>query len=258
VLLALASFGIVIVIASPSRADPGDACVSSYEDAQRAKQAGELVRSEANLRLCLGACPTALAADCERWLGDVANGIARVTLEAQFADGRSAAGVTLTVDGIARALDVALELDPGPHQLHLDGATIVPKTETWTATAGMTARHVLLVKARPSTGGVTPTEREPPSVLGPVVLGGAGLLALATAGVLTIIGHLDVSDMRDTCAPDCDPQRVDRVRAMWTAGGILAAAGGATLIGSGVWLGLTLAPPIGDEARAVGNVTIAF
>jgi hypothetical protein len=85
----------------------------------------------------------------------------------------------------------------------------------------------------------SPPDEGPPT--GAFVLGGVGAAALVTAGILSIVGWVEASDMRDTCAPGaggvgCSPDRVDRVRARWIAGGILAGVGGAAMIGGGVWL----------------------
>jgi hypothetical protein len=245
----------LLAIAPAARADPGDSCVTSYEEAQQAKKAGELVRSKANLRLCMGACPRALAGDCEAWLGEVSKSIATLTIHARAADGAPLGAAELAIDGVSRPLDQPLELDPGPHRVHVEGRGLVARTETLTLEAGATVEHAVVIERG---GGSATVEREAPSLVGPLVLGGGGLLLLAGAGVLSLIGHLDVSDMRDTCAPSCDVDRVDAVRAMWTAGGVLAAVGGAAVIGSGVWLGIAVTPPGTADARATGELTIAF
>lgn len=232
-------------------ADPGDACVTSYETAQQAQKKGELVRAKANLRMCTAACPAALAADCERWLGDVKRSLAYLSVAARDESGRKLLA-RLTVDGAERGLDQPLELDPGAHRVELTLAGYVSISTSIDVRAGQSDSRSFTMRP----GASAPLATEEPSVLGPVLVGSAGLLTLVVAGALTLVGHLDVSEMRDTCAPRCERDRVDQVERYWTAGGVLAGVGGAAVVASGVWLGITLTPP-SDGAVNVG-MTVRF
>lgn len=233
-------------------ADPGDTCVSSYEEAQRARKAEELVRSKANLRLCLSACPQALANDCKGWLDDVDHKVAHLRVDVDGKGGAQVTAPVLEVDGATRSLAGPVELDPGKHRVVVKASGFVSHVETVELAPGSTvARNVTLERGESVTGS------ESPNLLAPMLLGGGGLLALAAGGVLSIVGHLDVSDMRSSCAPDCAQHRVDSVQTLWIAGGVLAGVGGAALIGSGVWLGVTLAPP-GSAKESGATVTWRF
>lgn len=237
-------------------ADPGDACVTSYEGAQQARKRGELVRSKAELRLCMGACPGELSKDCERWLGEIDGRLSRLTVAVRSRNGDPIAGDKLFVDGVERPAGQAFELDPGRHELRAEAPGHVRRTDVVELTAGSrTTRTIMLDR------GATGSD-EPPSLVGPLTLGGAGLVALTVAAGLAIAGHLDVSDMRDEqsgCAPSCSADRVDRVRDLWTAGAVLAGAGGAAVIGASIWLGFEVsAGPSAPAAAAVSAPDLRF
>jgi hypothetical protein len=90
--------------------------------------------------------------------------------------------------------------------------------------------------------------------VGPFVLGGVGLVALGAAGVLAIVGHVNVADLREECAPTCAARRVDAVRDQWTVAGILAGAGGAIVVGAVIWLAVDVADsPVDDGAEQAGR-----
>ena len=234
-------------------ADPGDACVTSYETAQQAHKNGELVRAKANLRMCTAACPAALAADCDRWLGEVKRSLAYLTIAARDEAGQKLLA-RLTVDSAERGLEQPLELDPGKHQIEITLAGYVSISTSVDVRAGQSDSRSFTLRR----GATPPPAADDGSVLGPVLLGSGGLLTLVVAGALTLVGHLDVSEMRDSCAPRCERERVDRVEQYWTAGGVLAGVGGAALITSGVWLGLTLAPPASDGSATDVGVSMRF
>jgi hypothetical protein len=230
-------------------ADPGDACVTSYEGAQRARREGALVRSKADLRLCLGACPTELAKDCSAWLDDVDRRIARLTLHARGAGGEPVANLRVLVDGVERPAGEALEVDPGARVIRIEASSHRARTMTIDLAEGQgLAKTVSLERESSPSGGA-------PSLVGPVTLGGVGLAALTAAAALAIVGHLDVSDMRGEqgCAPACPQSLVDQVRDLWTAGAVLAGAGGGAVVGASIWLGIELSPSGPPAPGSMGN-----
>lgn len=234
-------------------ADPGDACVTSYETAQQAHKNGELVRAKANLRMCTAACPAALAADCERWIGDVKRSLSYLTVAARDEAGNKLLA-RLTVDSAERGLEQPLELDPGKHRIDITLRGYQPISTSIDVRAGASDSRSFTMRVASN----APPIADDPSLLGPVLLGSAGLLTLLAAGALTLVGHLDVAEMRDTCAPRCDRERVDRVGQFWTAGGVLAGVGGAAVVASSVWLGITLTPKATDGAATNAGVTVGF
>jgi len=218
-------------------ADPGDACVTSYEEAQQARNAGELVRSKANLRLCMKSCPQALVRDCDGWLQDVQRNIGHLDLRVEGAGGPPLRNARLTIDGVPRSFNERIEIDPGGHDVRVEAEERQPAALRIEVAPGATIQHTVRLAA---SGGPNSRARPEPALAGPLTLGIAGLVVLTVAGALTIAGHVDVSKMRHSCAPTCSDHRVETVRSLWTASGILAGAGGAALVASGVWLGLEL------------------
>jgi hypothetical protein len=206
--------------------------------------------------MCTAACPAALTADCERWLGEVKRSLAYLTIAARDEAGNKLLA-RLTVDSAERGLEQPLELDPGKHQIDISLAGYTSISTSIDVRAGQSDSRSFTLRLDPK--GSTAPGKESPSALGPALLGGAGLLTLVVAGALTLVGHLDVSEMRDSCAPRCARERVERVEQYWTAGGVLAGVGGGAVVASGVWLGLALSPPAGSAPEAARlQVTVAF
>lgn len=210
--------------------------MSSYEGAQQSRKDGALVRSKANLRLCISSCPTALAADCQSWMSEVETAIARIQIEVRDERGQVIPGVVTILDGVGRTSGEIVELDPGPHDIEASAPGFTSSKRRIEVKAGTSTTPRLVLEPQRLASG------QSSGLLGPLLLGGGGLLALGVGGILALVGHLEVSDMRDSCAPGCPQDRVDDVTTLWTAAGVLAGLGGATAIASGVWLGLTLAP----------------
>lgn len=210
------------------------------------------MRSKANLRLCLSACPQALADDCKAWLDDVDRKVAHLRVEVDGKGGARVAAPVVEVDGAPRSLAGPIELDPGKHRVVIKASGFTSHVETVELAPGSTVARSVTLESSASDG-----DSAAPSLLGPLLLGGGGLLALAAGGVLSLVGHLDVSDMRSSCAPTCAQGRVDTVETLWIAGGVAAGVGGAVLIGSGVWLGVTLAPP-GASKESGATITWRF
>ncbi len=234
--------GLTSLSPSAAFADPGDACVSSYEGAQAARKSGELVRSKAELRLCLGACPAALAGDCKNWLDEIGGQLTELSVRVIGPESRPLVGARVFVDGVERRAGAPIELDPGRHELRAESDGYAPRTEAIALAPGARASRVITLDR----AGTAPARE--PNLAGPIALGTGGLVALTVAAALAIAGHVDVSAMRSSCAPRCAPDRVDMVENLWTAGGIVAGAGGAALVGATIWLGLTLSPPAAAPA----------
>ncbi len=193
------------------------------------------MKSKAELRLCLGACPGLLATDCRRWLAEVEASLGRLTVRAVDSSGAAVEGARVLVDGVERPVGVGFEIDPGAHHLRVEAPGFEVGSGRAEIAAGQTSTSTIRLQPVATASAV--------DLAPPMVLGGVGVGALLAAGALSLAGHLDVSDMRSDsggCAPRCPEDRVDQVRAMWIAGGVLAGLGGAALVGAGAWLGVAL------------------
>jgi hypothetical protein len=70
---------------------------------------------------------------------------------------------------------------------------------------------------------------------GALILGGTGVAALATGGVLVFLTTRHFSDLRSDCGTSCDPARWEGQRTTQIVGDTLLAVGGAALVLAAVW-----------------------
>lgn len=227
---------VVATAAAPSLAGEGDTCVTAYEGAQQRMREGRLVRARAELDLCLGSCPAALARDCAGWKDDVGSRIGRVAVEVRR-DGAPVEVPRVLLDGAeARPRGGGLiDVDPGAHTIVVEVPGSARAEQRVIVPPGGEVRARFDLPAAPG-GGLPPAS---------IALGLVGGGALALGGVLGLVGHVQVADLRDTCAPDCDVADVDAVRSVWIAGGVAAGVG----IGA---LAVAIAIAVGGEEAATG------
>ncbi|MGK4005155.1 hypothetical protein WMF31_21180 [Sorangium sp. So ce1036] len=231
----------------------GEACASSYEQAQQLRRDRAFLRSRAELRACVSACPATLAADCNVWLEMIERDMPSVALSATSADGRAPGRVRVFLDGalLVEAIPEApVEVDPGRHTLTFEDA------------AG--ARVVAVVTVSPGDKALPiavrfPRAAPPPEIAGaarvrrrwPLVLVGGGAVALAAGAVLGIKGHIERSDLVSArCAPRCPADEVDAIDTLWKAGAISAGLG-LVAAGAGAALYFQL-DPVAPAAPAAG------
>jgi hypothetical protein len=207
-------------------------CEASYEAAQRLKREEQFSAAKAQLAICSETCPDALVEDCARWLADVTALVPTVRLSVKDERGAVvAAPVDVTMDGrwLTRLPDDRpIAVEPGRHVFRFANRSEVSEV----VHAG---EREHLVEA------ILPRERVAATSTGsglpvlPSILVGIGGLALATAGVLTIKGHVDRSELRSSCYPYCTEDDVAPIRTMWNVAAGLA-AGGAALVGVAIVL----------------------
>lgn len=249
-----------LLAASTARAEEqGDTCVTAYEQAQVLKQKKELVRSKADLRLCTRVCPSALATDCTNWLNEVEKEIPTLVVSATSNDGQALTGVRVSIDGgpfVGAQSDAPIEVDPGRRRLVVENASGVRVELEITVTPGAKSQPITVrfpasaAKAPGGSGGPAPAYgARPVWALG---LAGVGLVGMGVGGVLSIIGHMDRSELSSTCAPNCAQAQVDAIATKWVAGGITAGAGLA-LGALGAWLYFR---PTHDSAAPTSAVSV--
>jgi len=238
-----------LLFASIAAAEEGDACATAYEQGQVLPRKGSLLRGRAELRLCTNVCPSALARDCEGWLAEVERDIPSLRVSASSSDGRPLPRGWISIDGgpfdnVLRA--EPLEVDPGRHRVVIKSGTGALEEVVVEAPRGR--REIPVSVVFPVDVSSPPAARP----LWPRVLLGGGAAALGVGAALIIAGHVDRQMLQDTCAPNCDPTRVDTIRSLWWAGGISAGAGLA-LAGVGLWGHLRAAPgpSSADQTRAL-------
>nr|AYC79506.1 hypothetical protein [uncultured bacterium] len=240
----------------PARARADDApstaqaCVTAYETAQVQQRRGELTAARESLRFCArSACPAVASNDCMQWLGDVERAIPSVVIGAH-AGARDVADVVVTIDGkeVARRLDGrALDLDPGSHTFVFTAAGRAPIERMLVIKAGEKNRTID-VQLEPPPPPDAPPERaaappgEPaqrdgePRRIAAFVVGGVGLLGLATGAVFGVRAVVRNRDANRVCpGTDCaDPAALDANRDARTSASIANVGIAVGLAGVGV------------------------
>jgi hypothetical protein len=248
------ALGLAASVLTPGAAyaEAGDACVASYEESQRLRKAGSLVRAVTELKLCQKACPTILARDCTAWREELEASLSQLVVAVRSTEGEevSSAIVFIDEDRVASAsVAQPAVADPGQRIVRVEAAGFVPRTVEVTLSPGETSSIDVVLTSLPAvsapSGAPAARPTEPP--IAAFVLAGTGAALLGVGAVLGIKGHLDASALRDDCAPDCEEGDVDDIRVLWVAGGISAGVGVA-LASIGAWM--FLMPPSEQPATA--------
>jgi len=198
-------------------ADPFEACVSAYDQAQVDRRAGKLVSAKERLLTCSqAACPAAARRDCARWLDEVETSIPTVVVEATSGSGAELTEVRVLIDGrlLAPRLEgKALAVDPGTHTFGFETAGVAGVTQTVTIREGEKNRKIQVRLGAPATPepAPEPVGSRPIPVLA-FVLGGVGLVGLGSFAFFGIRAKNDEAELRDSgCQPRCDVDEVDAV-----------------------------------------------
>ncbi|HZO14460.1 MAG TPA: hypothetical protein VFB62_14405 [Polyangiaceae bacterium] len=247
VLLALLSFSAV------SRAD--DRCTPSFERAQELRAKSQLMAAREELLVCAAQCGEELRRYCVTWLTEVEAELASVVLVARRGGKDVPLGeVRIYVDGAERQPQRGrLVLEPGTHTIAFvhRGDTVEQRV---TLQAGGEPTSIVATFSVPKPQRVEP--RAEPTHETPIaswVLIGLGGAALTAAAILTINGHLMRGDLKDSCAPACEPDSIVPIERQWIAAGVLAGAGAVALISAGV-----IAAVDGDAATGGVQVRARF
>ncbi|MBI4704935.1 MAG: hypothetical protein HY744_27840 [Deltaproteobacteria bacterium] len=130
------------------------ACTESFAATQRLRREGKLVAAQREAIACAQAgCPTAIEAQCARWLGELRPLVPSVVIVAKDADGNDTADVRVLVDGekAADRLDGRpMLLDPGPRSLRFEHGEAPPVERRIVVVEGQTGRLVEITFGRPA------------------------------------------------------------------------------------------------------------
>ncbi|WP_437682384.1 hypothetical protein [Sorangium sp. So ce131] len=224
----------------------GEACASSYEQAQQLLSDRAFKRARAELRACVSACPATLARDCQSWLEKVDREMPSVALSAASADGRAPGRVRVLLDGAPLVEDIPaapVEVDPGRHTFTFEDAAGTRVVAVVNLSPGDKALPIAVRFPRaapppPAAGGGAGAVRQ----RWPLWIAGGGAAALVVGAILGIKGHIDRSALiSERCAPSCPPDKVDAIDTLWKAGAISAGVG-AVALGAGTVLYFQLDP----------------
>lgn len=240
-LAGIAALGVSISpLSVVARADTIEACASAAEAGQRLEREGRLVESRATFLSCAASrCPGEVASLCDRMLTDVDAAMPTVILGARDPAGRDLESVRVLADGapLADSLDgKARAIDPGPHALRFVGSDGSAAALDVVVREGEKNRllSVVLGSRTTETPSTDQSRSRRPPLLG-WVLGGVGLAALATFGVLAAHGQTRY----DACEPHkCSASTVDSLN-LERGAAFVALGIGVAGVATGGWLVLS-------------------
>ena len=254
-------------------ADDIATCVNASEQAQLLRDDGKYKRARELFVACTrDACPGIVKKDCTEWLAALDQSMPSVVISAKDGAGRDLTNVKVTVDGqpFADKLDgKPLALDPGEHALHFEAPGAAPVDDRLVMHAGEKNR-ALTVRLGPVPVVATPTPPEPAPTRGggvpiaAIALGAVGVVAIGSFAFFGLTGKSDVSDLRSSCAPNCDASKVEAARSKLIFADISLGAG-VVALGVATWMVLTstASPPpartgiTGVDLRAVAGGGVA-
>jgi hypothetical protein len=215
----------MLCLAGPALADGAEPskkeCVAAYVNAQRLRKADKLSEAKLQLEICASdACPKTLTKDCVPWLAEVKANQPTLALSALGLDGRSTRTVRVSLDGQLLGSELPRDpvpVDPGSHEIRfeLEGAEpIVLKIDAARGDMGKRVSADFSKQAPPPASAPPEPEAPPPAPSRPIpvpvyVLGGVGVLGLASFAFFGSKGKREENDLADTCAPNCNPDDVD-------------------------------------------------
>ncbi len=202
-------------------AEPGDSCVSGFERGQELQKQGHALKARAELRLCAGACPEMLAAECRAWLSEVEKKIGRARVEVKDGEGHAVANPRIEMDGEVAA-SAEIEVDPGAHAISVKASGFLPAQRNIDVAAGATVPVSITLSPVPAAATETPSGSRKPLSIGLGVAGIAGILAGTT---LLVYGKADEGRLAGSCKNMCDPGSVASIERAWIAGGVALGAG---------------------------------
>jgi hypothetical protein len=217
-----------------------EACSAAYERAQVERHQGRLRAARASLVACLApACPATARSDCGKWLGEVEASLPTVVLDARDA-GRQLADVRVTIDGaeLARRLDgVGQPVDPGTHRFRFEAPGRPPIERQLTVLEGERNRRIV-VEWNPVSAARPEQSASRASVVGPLVLGGIGVVALGSFGYFGLTSIDRENDLEESCAPTrtCPAEDLDAVYARRAVADVSLGVGLVAIGVATVWL----------------------
>ncbi|HYQ47073.1 MAG TPA: hypothetical protein VER11_34120 [Polyangiaceae bacterium] len=209
-------------------------CARAYENAQEYRSVGALSSARPELERCRRSdCPEFIRSDCSRWSQEVDAEQPTVIFSAKRGS-RALTDVRVSVGNRVlseRLNDRAVELDPGEYEFRFesaDGGVAVSHARIQAGNKDRLVQVEFAPAARkhsqetppsgsPEAGPERPAKATPPAApvetapgSGPLpwALLGVGVASVATGVGLSMSGHGDELELRETCAPRCTDAQV--------------------------------------------------
>ncbi len=225
--------------------DAQDACMSQADRGQSLRDEGKLIEARDLFLSCArDPCASVIAKQCATWLQGIDAQMPTVAFRAKGGDGKDIVTVRVLVDGQARieSLDGhPVAINPGVHTFVYQHDRDPDVRDTVVVRAGEKNRPIDIQFATAAKVEAPPPRPEPKPrsfrfPLGAGIALGVGAAGFVTMGVLAGVASDDANHLRGTCAPQCDPSKVDDVHTKVIAANIALGAGIAALGIAALWL----------------------
>lgn len=206
-----------MLLAAPAAgADDKARCIAAAEGGQDLRTEGKLRAARERFVECAAAaCPDAIRKDCARFLSEVEASLPSIVVTATSPDGNDLYEARVLVDGevVAEHLDgKAVMVDSGHHTVAVERKGGGRAEVSVVLAEGDKNRRVHLAFPRAPTATSSGPSPVGPSLTAPLVVGGIGLAALSGSLFLGFSARGEIADLRETCAPQCDEDALDRSR----------------------------------------------
>ena len=203
------AWGLILVCSQASAQT--DACTGATRTAQTLSEAGKLLEARKRLAACSSLeCPESLRIACLTALAELGQSIPSIVVRAQ--DASEVFDARVTLDGERGPTDGRpIEADPGSHVLRIEALGRPAFQQTLVLAKGEKERLVTVDLAQQHVTRATPG---PPSrVTRPIPLHAYALAAIGVASLVAwsafgLNSILDYNQLKASCSPTCDPERV--------------------------------------------------
>lgn len=191
-------------------ADPAEACADASEKGQLLRIHGKLREARTQFLACVkDACPAVVRKDCGQFLVDVEAATPTVVLAVRDEKG-DLTDVRVTANGqvIADRLEgKSIAMDPGVYELRFEAKGHVSATQKVVVREGERNRVIGVTLATEQLVADAP---KPP--VAAWVFAGVAVVGASAFGVLGLSARSQYRDLKDTCAPRCDEDDIDRAK----------------------------------------------
>jgi hypothetical protein len=231
--------------------EPGKDCVKQFEDGQRLRKDGKLkAAAEALIACSQPSCPAFISKECTNLYTEAQTSLPSITVRATDGKGQLLTTVNVYMDGelVSKALDGrAISADPGVHEFRFEVEGKPTVTNKVLVSEGEKNKIVSVdfpapMESKSETKPVTitpppstPEKSSPP--IAAYVVGGLGIAAAGTGGVLYFLANKNYDDAEGSCAKTaqgCSQSRADSIDLKYNLSYVAFGVGGAALITSGV------------------------
>ncbi|HEY2512701.1 MAG TPA: hypothetical protein VGI39_17660 [Polyangiaceae bacterium] len=221
-----------LALSTPRLASADDAkraCVAASTDGQTLRKDDKLLAARDKLRMCASdPCPTVVKTHCLKWLNEVEGMIPTAVVRATDASGSDVLDAEVTIDGQPSKLGRPETLDPGQHVVLVKRPNGDQKQENFLLVDGDHARVLNVELPAAAASGTAPAAKgaasgaekeEAPAAshsggipAGAWILGGAGVVALATSAIFFAQTSQEFNTLQSTCAPACTDAETSNAR----------------------------------------------